>query len=233
MILPFLESGAHADPEDFPPVTQALSEPNGLLAVGGDLSLPRMIAAYRRGIFPWFSADDPILWWAPDPRTVLLPNEFHCSRTLQRWRRQDRYKVTVDQAFEAVVRGCAAPRSNQDGTWIVPAMREAFVRLHRAGVGHSVEVWSGDELVGGLFGAKLGRAAFGESMFSRAPNASKFALAAILLDGCWGEIDFLDCQFTTEHLLSLGAIEWSRSYFVRQLAKSQLDDAPTAQGIFI
>lgn len=233
MILPFLESGAHADPEDFPPVTQALSEPNGLLAVGGDLSLPRMIAAYRRGIFPWFSADDPILWWAPDPRTVLLPDEFHCSRTLQRWRRQDRYKVTVDQAFEAVVRGCAAPRSNQDGTWIVPAMREAFVRLHRAGVGHSVEVWSGDELVGGLFGAKLGRAAFGESMFSRAPNASKFALAAILLDGCWGEIDFLDCQFTTEHLLSLGAIEWSRSFFVRQLAKSQLDDAPTAQGIFI
>lgn len=233
MILPFLDSGIHADPQDFPPVSQALSEPNGLLAVGGDLSPPRMLAAYQRGIFPWFSADDPILWWSPDPRTVLLPEEFHCARSLEKWRRQNRYAVTVDQAFEQVVAGCAAPRARQDGTWIVPAMYDAFVALYRAGVGHSVEVWSGNQLVGGLFGAKLGRAAFGESMFSRAPNASKFALAAILLDRCWGEIDFLDCQFTTEHLLSLGAVEWSRSYFVRQLAKSQLDDTPARHGISV
>lgn len=231
MILPFLDAGHQADPQDFPPVSMALKEPNGLLAVGGDLSLPRMIAAYQRGIFPWFSTDDPILWWAPDPRTVLLPQAFHCSRSLARWRRQHKYTITVDQAFSDVVAHCAAPRADQEGTWIVPAMYDAFLRLHRAGIGRSVEVWDGDRLVGGLFGAQLGRAAFGESMFSRAPNASKFALAAILLDNCWGEIDFLDCQFATTHLLSLGAVEWSRSFFVRQLAISQLDGTPIRQGI--
>jgi len=208
------------DPQAFPPVTNALREPNGLLAAGGDLSVARLEAAYRRGIFPWYSEGDPILWWSPDPRTLFTPGAFHVSRSLAKWRRQGRYRVTVDTAFAAVVDGCAGPRGGEPGTWIVPAMREAFVALHDAGVAHSVEVWSGDELVGGLFGSRIGRAAFGESMFSRAPNASKFALAAILVDAAWGEIDFLDAQFSTEHLLSLGAEEYPRSVFVRWVAEA-------------
>lgn len=217
MFLPFLSEGAQADPTDFPPVHKALREPNGLLAVGGDLSLPRLLAAYERGIFPWYGADDPILWWAPDPRTVFTPGTFHLSRSLAKWRRQAHYRITVDCAFAEVVAGCAAPRSDQDGTWIVPELFDAFLRVFHAGYGHSVEVWQGDQLVGGLFGARFGRAAFGESMFSRASNASKCALAAILLDQAWGPIDFLDCQFSTEHLLSLGAQEWSRSRFMQRL----------------
>ncbi len=220
MILPLLSEGAGADPTDFPPVREALREPNGLLAVGGDLSLPRLLAAYERGIFPWYSAGDPILWWAPDPRTVLTPDGFHLSRSLKKWRRQERYRITVDQAFSEVVAGCAAPRHDQDGTWIVPELFDAFVRVFHAGHGHSIEVWQGDQLVGGLFGARFGRAAFGESMFSRAPNASKCALAAILLDHAWGAIDFLDCQFSTTHLLGLGAEEWGRGQFMQRLNRA-------------
>jgi len=208
------------DPQAFPPVSSALTEPNGLLAAGGDLSVARLAAAYRRGIFPWYSEGDPILWWSPDPRTLFVPGRFHVSRSLAKWRRQRRYRVTVDTAFAAVVDGCAAPRAGDPGTWIVPAMRRAFLGLHAAGIAHSVEVWSGDELVGGLFGSRLGRAAFGESMFSHAPNASKFALAAILVDRVWGDIAFLDAQFSTEHLLSLGAEEYPRSVFVRWLAEA-------------
>lgn len=220
MILPFLSEGPHADPNDFPPVHRALREPNGLLAAGGDLTPSRMISAYKRGIFPWFGAGDPVLWWAPDPRTVLTPEGFHLSRSLSKWHRQRRYRITVDQAFADVVAGCAAPRKDQDGTWIVPNLFKVFVALHEAGHAHSVEIWDDRQLVGGLFGAKFGRAAFGESMFSRAPNASKLALTAILVDKCWGDIDFLDCQFTTTHLLSLGAEEWSRSHFNKRLAQS-------------
>ncbi|WP_407276295.1 leucyl/phenylalanyl-tRNA--protein transferase [Halothiobacillus sp. DCM-1] len=223
MMLPFLSEGPQADPTDFPPVRQALREPNGLLAVGGDLSLPRLLAAYERGIFPWYSAGDPILWWAPDPRTVLTPERFHLSRSLDKWRRQGRYRITVDQAFAEVVAGCAAPRADQDGTWIVPALFDAFLAVFHAGYGHSVEVWQDDRLVGGLFGARFGRAAFGESMFSRAPNASKFALAAILRDQVWGPIDFLDCQFSTAHLLRLGAQEWSRTRFMHRLKLAMQD----------
>lgn len=213
------------DPAAFPPVASALTEPNGLLAAGGDLSVARLEAAYRRGIFPWYSEGDPILWWSPDPRTLFIPARFHVSRSLAKWRRQERYRVTVDTAFAAVVDGCAAPRNGEPGTWIVPAMRQAFLDLHAAGIAHSVEVWSGDELVGGLFGSRIGRAAFGESMFSRAPNASKFALAAILVDAAWGDIEFLDAQFSTEHLLSLGAEEYPRSVFVRWLAEVTTDTA--------
>ena len=211
------------DPEAFPPVTSALTEPNGLLAAGGDLSVARLAAAYRRGIFPWYSEGDPILWWSPDPRTLFTPEHFHVSRSLAKWRRQGRYRVTVDAAFAAVVDGCAGPRNGEPGTWIVPAMRQAFLDLHAAGIAHSVEVWAGEELVGGLFGSRIGRAAFGESMFSRAPNASKFALAAILVDAAWGDIAFLDAQFSTEHLLSLGAEEYPRSVFVRWLAEATTD----------
>ncbi|MFO7809319.1 leucyl/phenylalanyl-tRNA--protein transferase [Guyparkeria sp.] len=214
------------DPRTFPPVTSALTEPNGLLAAGGDLSVARLATAYRRGIFPWYSEGDPILWWSPDPRTLFTPERFHVSRSLAKWRRQQRYQVTVDTAFDAVVDGCAGPRRGNPGTWIVPAMRQAFVDLHAAGIAHSVEVWLGDELVGGLFGSRIGRAAFGESMFSRAPNASKFALAAILVDGTWGSIDFLDAQFTTEHLLGLGAEEYPRSVFMRWLDEAARANVP-------
>lgn len=220
MTLRVLSSGAAANPTDFPAADRALSEPNGLLAVGGDLSLARLIAAYQRGIFPWFSVGDPILWWCPDPRTVLVPAHVHLSHSLKKWRRQARYRVTVNQAFAEVVAGCAAPRNGQDGTWIVPEMQAVFLSLHRAGFGYSVEVWEKNQLVGGLFGAKFGRVAFGESMFSRAPNASKFAIAAILLDQCWGDLDFLDCQFTTPHLQGLGAEEWPRHVFLQQLKAS-------------
>lgn len=205
------------DPAVFPPVSTALTEPNGLLAAGGDLSVERLTAAYRRGIFPWYAEGDPILWWSPDPRTLFRPHRFHVSRSLAKWRRQERYRVTVDRAFADVVDGCAGPRRSETGTWIVPAMRRAFLDLHAAGIAHSVEVWDGDTLVGGLFGSRLGRAAFGESMFSRSPNASKFALAAILVDGAWGTIDFLDAQFSTDHLLGLGAEEYPRSVFTRWL----------------
>ncbi|MCL7744501.1 leucyl/phenylalanyl-tRNA--protein transferase [Guyparkeria hydrothermalis] len=208
------------DPKAFPPVTSALSEPNGLLAAGGDLSVARLEAAYHHGIFPWYSEGDPILWWSPDPRILFTPERFHVSRSLAKWRRQGRYRVTVDTAFADVVDGCAAPRDREPGTWIVPAMRRAFLDLHAAGIAHSVEVWDGDELVGGVFGSRIGRAAFGESMFSHAPNASKFALAAILVDRAWGDIAFLDAQFSTEHLLSLGAEEYPRSVFVRWLAEA-------------
>ncbi len=208
------------DPQSFPPLASALTEPNGLLAAGGDLSVARLEAAYRRGIFPWYSEGDPILWWSPDPRTLFTPDHFHISKSLAKWRRQGRYRVTADTAFEAVVHGCAAPRGDEAGTWIVPAVRDAFIALHRAGLGHSVEVWRDDQLVGGLFGSRIGRAAFGESMFSWAPNASKFALAAILVDKLWGEIEFLDVQFTTEHLLSLGAEEYPRSVFMHWLAEA-------------
>ncbi len=212
-----------ADPSGFPPTSWALDEPNGLLAAGGDLSVERLLAAYCRGIFPWFSRGDPILWWSPDPRTLFEPDRFHVSRSLAKWRRQQRYRVTADTAFAAVVDGCAAPRGDDPETWIVPEMREAFVALHEAGHARSVEVWDGSKLVGGLFGTQIGRAAFGESMFSRAPNASKFALAAILVDGIWGDIDFLDTQFSTAHLLGLGAEEVSRDEFRRRLAAATAD----------
>lgn len=224
MILPVLGE----DPTDFPPVKQALKEPNGLLAMGGDLSIERMIQAYRRGIFPWFSEGDPIFWWSPDPRTVLIPDSFHLARSLHKWRRQQRYQVTVNRDFSAVVAGCAAPRAKHDGTWILPEMQRTFLALHLTGYGHSVEVWDGTTLVGGLFGIRIGRAFFGESMFSRRANASKFALAAILIDHCLGPIDFLDCQFTTGHLLSLGALEWSRAYFLRRLGQA-IEPPPTPE----
>lgn len=210
-------------PGDFPPVSHALDDPEGLLAIGGDLSVERLLAAYCRGIFPWFGRHDPILWWSPDPRALFSPGRFHVSRSLAKWRRQGRYRISTDTAFAAVVDGCAAPRGDDPETWIVPAMRAAFVALHEAGYAHSVEVWQGETLVGGLFGTRIGRAAFGESMFSRAANASKFALAAILVDRVWGEIDFLDTQFATGHLDSLGVEEVPRTQFVERLTRATAD----------
>jgi leucyl/phenylalanyl-tRNA--protein transferase len=201
----------------FPPVELALQSPNGLLAAGGDLSTTRLLAAYRHGIFPWFSPGDPILWWSPDPRTVLVPDEFRVSRSLAKILRQHRYEVRFDTAFEQVMRACAAPRGGQPGTWIDGNMVAAYVALHHAGHAHSVEVWIDGRLTGGLYGIAIGRMFFGESMFSAASNASKIALAHLARQlGHWG-FGMIDCQMYTAHLASLGAREIPRAEFIARL----------------
>jgi len=204
--------------DPFPPVDSALVEPNGLLAAGGDLSPRRLLDAYAHGIFPWFNAEDPILWWSPDPRMVLFPAELHVSRSLRRVLRSGAFTVTLDRAFDDVMRGCAEPRADQDGTWITAEMLDAYGRLARLGHAHSVEVWAGDELAGGLYGVSIGRAFFGESMFSRRSNASKVALAALAAQLARWRFTVLDCQMSTPHLASLGAREVPRAQFVRLVA---------------
>lgn len=207
------------DSLDFPPLNKALREPNGLLAAGGDLQPERLIQAYRHGCFPWFQDGQPILWWSPDPRTVLLPDELHISRSLGKLLRQGRYQVTFDQAFAEVIRACAAPRSYAAETWITTPMQEAYLELHTRGLAHSVEVWSEGELVGGLYGLAMGQLFFGESMFSRADNASKVGFACLverLKD--WGFV-LIDCQMPTEHLLSLGARSIPRAEFADYLSQ--------------
>lgn len=202
----------------FPP--PVLARDDGLLAVGGDLSVQRLLLAYSMGIFPWYSEGDPLLWWSPDPRLVLIPGEFHCSRRLARTLRQDVFRVTFDQAFAQVIKGCAAPRSGRTGTWIVPEMQEAYIRLHEEGWAHSVECWLGEELVGGLYGVSLGGFFFGESMFSKVTNSSKvaFATLAAKLDG-W-DFDLVDCQMNTPHLVTLGGQEISGLDFSHRLQTS-------------
>lgn len=199
----------------FPPLETALVEPNGLLAAGGDLSPKRLLGAYRRGIFPWFSEGDPILWWSPDPRMVLLPAELKISRSLAKTLRNKPHEVRFDTAFEDVVLACAAPREGEPGTWITAEMRAAYGRLHRLGYAHSVETWIEGELAGGLYGVAIGRMFYGESMFSRARDASKIAL--VHLARCLEAADFgmIDCQMRTDHLASLGAREIPRARFSR------------------
>jgi len=205
------------DSSVFPDANQALKQPNGLLAQGGDLSPQRLIAAYSQGIFPWYSAGDPILWWSPNPRLVLRPMEFKLSRSLRRRVQAANWRVSVDCAFLPVIHACAhAPRPGQNGTWIVPEMLAAYTRLHRMGVAHSVEVWAADRLVGGLYGLAIGKMYFGESMFSALPDASKVALWALcsrLQSWRW---PLIDCQQETAHLLSLGAQTMPRAEFVAQ-----------------
>lgn len=218
MDLPWIRPG---DPPDaFPPVAQALREPNGLLAAGGDLTPERIVAAYRRGIFPWYSKGEPILWWSPDPREVLFPAELRMSRSLRRTLRSGVYRVTRDQAFADVIDGCAAPRDGSRGTWITPAMREAYLALHRLGVAQSVETWRGDELVGGLYGLRIGAVFCGESMFSRADDASKVALARLVEDAPAEGIRLIDCQLPNAHLRSLGSRSLPRAEFLRYLPDS-------------
>ncbi|MEW5707544.1 MAG: leucyl/phenylalanyl-tRNA--protein transferase [Pseudomonadota bacterium] len=203
----------------FPPVETALASPNGLLAAGGDLSLARLLDAYRRGIFPWFNEGEPILWWSPDPRMVLFPPEIRISRSLRKTLRHRRYEIRCDTAFRRVMGACAAPRPGQAGTWISPLMMEAYEGLHRAGYAHSVETWIDGELAGGLYGVALGRAFFGESMFYLVPDASKIALVHLARQlERWG-FGLIDCQMTTPHLRSLGAREIPRSDFTRRLAE--------------
>jgi leucyl/phenylalanyl-tRNA--protein transferase len=206
----------------FPPLESALTEvdgPNGLLAAGGDLTPRRLLAAYARGIFPWFSQGEPILWWSPDPRMVLFPDDLIIRSAFAKVLRNRPYEIRVDNAFAEVMAGCAAPRDGQNGTWIVPEMQAAYLRLHKLGYAHSVETWIEGELVGGLYGVALGRAFFGESMFSRHKDASKIALAhlcALLRQKGFG---IIDCQMETSHLASLGARPMPRSEFTARLAE--------------
>lgn len=194
-----------------------LAEPGGLLAVGGDLSPRRLLLAYSLGIFPWFCDDEPPLWWSPDPRCVIFPEEIRISRSLAKCLRQGRFRVSCDTAFAAVLDGCAQSRRGQPGTWITAAMRAAYLRLFRMGYAHSLECWRGDELAGGLYGVVLGRCFFGESMFHRAPDASKVALATLARKMAeWGW-PLIDCQLPNPHLLSLGAVEIPRVEFLRRL----------------
>lgn len=212
----------------FPPLTKAMREPNGLLAAGGDLSADRLVQAYRHGCFPWFSEGQPILWWSPDPRTVLFPEELHVSRSLAKLMRQQRYQVSFDRDFEAVIQACAAPRRDADGTWITDDMQIAYTELHARGHAHSVEVWDNDELVGGLYGLAMGQLFFGESMFSRADNASKFGFATLVKHlQAWGFV-LIDCQMATRHLESLGARSIPRQQFADYL-RDHLDQPTTAQ----
>jgi leucyl/phenylalanyl-tRNA---protein transferase len=196
---------------------QALREPPGLLAAGGDLSPARLLAAYERGVFPWYSAQQPILWWSPDPRMVLFPREFKCSRSLQKTLRNRSFKTRVDHAFAATIRGCAAPRRSGPDTWLNPEMIDSYEKLHDLGFGHSVETYREEQLVGGLYGIQLGEIFFGESMFSLERDASKVALAR-LVDECRArDIKVIDCQVASSHLAGLGAREVSRSQFVALL----------------
>jgi leucyl/phenylalanyl-tRNA---protein transferase len=203
--------------DPFPPVEQALVEPNGLLAAGGDLSPARLLDAYARGIFPWFNDEDPVLWWSPDPRMVLLPRELHLSRSLRRTIRSREFTVTFDRAFQGVMEGCAGPREKQDGTWITADMMRAYTRMAELGHAHSVEAWADGELAGGLYGVAVGRIFYGESMFTRRSNASKVAVSWLARQLDRWQFELIDCQMSTVHLASLGAREVPRADFLRRL----------------
>ena len=209
----------HDPPGHFPDPEAALRDPQGLLAAGGDLSVPRLLSAYSRGIFPWYAQQQPILWWSPDPRMVLFPAEFKCSRSLSKTLRNGPYRTTFDEDFGATIRACAEPRSSGTGTWLDPAMIRAYERLHAAGFAHSVETWRDGELVGGLYGVHLGRVFFGESMFSRARDASKVALARLVAECPARAIELIDCQVASGHLHSLGAREIPRREFTQLLRR--------------
>ena len=206
-------------PDAFPPVDGALSEPDGLLAAGGDLTTPRLLAAYRQGIFPWYDDGQPLLWWSPDPRCVFQRGDLHVSRRLRKAIRSSTLEIRINTAFADVIAACAGPRPHQPGTWITADMQRAYVRLHNEGWAHSIEVWRDDELVGGLYGLAIGRAFFGESMFSKESNASKLALLTIDSLLADGRLGILDCQVRSQHLVTLGATAMPRKEFVARLAE--------------
>jgi leucyl/phenylalanyl-tRNA--protein transferase len=213
--LPLLDPDA---PASFPDPRQALTEPNGLLAFGGDLSPTRLLAAYGKGIFPWFSDGEPILWWSPDPRCVLHTQDLRMGRSLRRQLADKHWRLTLDHAFDAVVRGCAAPRRDASGTWIVPAMVDAYNRLYHLGHAHSIEVWEDGQLIGGIYGIALGQLFCGESMFSRRSGASKLALVALArLLHSW-DFPLIDTQVANAHTLSLGAVEIPRAQYLQDVA---------------
>ena len=213
----------------FPPLSAALREPNGLLAAGGDLSAPRLLAAYRRGVFPWFSDGQPILWWSPDPRMVLYVDEFRVSRSLGKRVKSGIFETRVDTAFRQVVEHCAQTRrEGQGGTWITPSMVDAYCELHRRGYAHSVESWRDQRLVGGLYGVALDRVFFGESMFALAPDASKVALVALVALLQRFDVPLIDCQQETAHLARFGARPIARAVFAGHLAELIHSDEPPA-----
>jgi leucyl/phenylalanyl-tRNA--protein transferase len=211
----------------FPPTSNALVDPNGLLALGGKLTPPWLIAAYSRGIFPWYCGDQPILWWSPSPRCVVFPEQFRIGRSLRKVLRKGEFQVTVDRAFAQVLDACRDPRVYAAGTWITEEMRGAYLQMHQLGHAHSVETWRDGELVGGLYGIALGRVFFGESMFHRATDASKVAFATLVRQlESWG-CPLIDCQVSSPHLSSLGAVEVSRREFERLLhAGVKMPDFP-------
>jgi leucyl/phenylalanyl-tRNA--protein transferase len=206
----------------FPPVE--LAEEGGILAVGGDLSPSRLLLAYASGIFPWYSREDPIMWWSPDPRCVLYPGTVHISKSMRKLFRKKRFTVTLDREFEEVIRSCGAiPRRHEDGTWITGEMIDAYIELHQRGYAHSLEVWDGDELAGGLYGVALGHNFSGESMFSRVPNASKYGFITLSMLLEERSYVMLDCQVPNPHLLSMGAVEIPRHQYINDLAQAVTD----------
>jgi len=216
-----------SDKIEFPP--PYLASKAGLLAVGGDLSRDRLLLAYRMGIFPWYSDGEPLLWWSPDPRLVLYPEEIRISKTLKKIIKQDKFHLTIDTAFDQVINACAQIRiEKNEGTWIVQEMIDAYCRLHDAGFAHSVEAWYQGELAGGIYGVSLGKCFFGESMFSRISNASNITLVKLVEYLKTLSFDMLDCQITTEHLTRFGAREIQRDVFLKQLEQSL--EATTRQG---
>ena len=200
----------------FPPIDQA--DEDGLLAIGGDLSTELLLEAYQQGIFPWYNEGDPICWYCPDPRFVLFPNQLIVSRSMRSILSQKRFRFTINKAFEQVIQQCKTiKRNDQEGTWITPAMEEAYIRMHQLGFAHSAEAWLGNKLVGGLYGIRLGHVFFGESMFSSEPNASKFAFIRYVQQLQKEQVQLIDCQVYTAHLESLGAVSISRNEFSRLL----------------
>jgi len=215
MEIPWLDT----DQLSFPDVNLALEEPNGLLAVGGDLSSKRLLSAYQAGVFPWYEEGQPIMWWAPNPRCVLFPSQVHVSRSMRKLLRSSQFEIRCDTAFASVIEQCSAPRSYSAGTWITKAMKAAYIDLHRQGIAHSIEVWENDRLRGGLYGLSIGRVFFGESMFSEVANASKLALI-----GLCGQLEqwgypIIDCQVDNPHLRSMGAQLLPRHKFTEYLAR--------------
>lgn len=222
-MIPWIEGSA-----PFPPAARALREPNGLLAAGGDLRPERLLDAYRHGIFPWYGEGEPILWWSPDPRMALEPEQLIVSRSLGKKLRNTAYEIRFDHAFDEVMAECAAPRLGQPGTWITAEMRAAYNRLHRLGYAHSVETWMEGELAGGLYGVSIGRVFFGESMFARRSDASKIALVSLVEKLKREKCGLIDCQVYTDHLESLGACPMPRRDFLQRLA--ELIHYPAAPG---
>ncbi|HNP34576.1 MAG TPA: leucyl/phenylalanyl-tRNA--protein transferase [Woeseiaceae bacterium] len=212
--------GKDDPPEAFPDVSRALAEPDGLLAAGGDLSPERLLYAYQRGIFPWYDEGQPILWWSPNPRCVFYPGAYRVSKRLRRDLKKHDATVSFNRAFNAVVEACAGPRAQQDGTWITTDIMTAYARLHELGWAHSVEIWRGDRLIGGMYGLAIGKAFFGESMFSREDNGSKLALLSLCSVLREHQFEILDCQVVSEHLLTLGAVAIPREDFTAILARA-------------
>jgi len=212
--------------QPFPAPQLAMRDPNGLLAIGGDLSVARLVNAYAQGIFPWYNPDEPILWWCPDPRAVLVPAQFHVSRSLARRLRKRDFAVTLDRAFAGVLEACSAPRARGRGTWLGPEMKQAYQALHERGHAHSVEIWRDGALVGGLYGVALGRAFYGESMFSAADDGSKLAMHYLCRQLAAWDFALMDCQIASPHLATLGAVELPRERFLAVLREAVARNGP-------